>query len=213
MPTIRLLLAIAINRQWPVLQLDISNAFLHGDLLDDIYMRQSLGFTDATSPNFVCKLHKSLYGLKQAPRQWFQKLTSFLQTKGFRFSRSDPSLLLFTQNQVQIYFLIYVDNILVTGNDQSAVQFLLKDLKANFALKQPSPISLFLGIQVHKFMIDYILSQAHFAQKILTDAGFADCKSAPTPISPNSNQLHSNPQPFHDPTFYRRIAVRSNICQ
>ncbi|KAI0523042.1 hypothetical protein KFK09_005432 [Dendrobium nobile] len=129
MPTIRLLKTLALHRKWPLYQLDISNAFLHGDLPDDIYMRQPPSFIDPQNPTAVCKLHKSLYGLKQAPRQWFQKLTSFLQSQGFTFSRSDPSLLLNTV-QTQLYILIYVDDFLVTGNDLAAIQRLLLQLQS-----------------------------------------------------------------------------------
>lgn len=127
MPTIRILLSLVLNRNWTILQLDVSNTFLHGDLPNDIYMLQPPGFVDPNLPNYVCKLNKSLYGLKQAPQQWFQKLTSFLQLRGFRFNHSDPSLL-FKQKHIQIYVLIFVDNILVTGNDQRVIQQLLEHL-------------------------------------------------------------------------------------
>ncbi|PKU62800.1 Retrovirus-related Pol polyprotein from transposon TNT 1-94 [Dendrobium catenatum] len=206
MPTIRILLALAITRKWPLLQLDVSNAFLHGDLPDDIYMRQPQGFVDPNNPNAVCKLRKSLYGLKQAPRQWFQKLTDFLREKGFRFSQSDPSLLLFTQTHIRIYLLIYVDDILITGNDPTAIQDLLRVLQSNFALKQLGEVSLFLGIKIQKNDNGYLLSQTHYARKILQEAGFAECKAAPTPITPNPKQISQNNTPFSNPSLYRRIA-------
>ena len=62
--TIRLVLALAVSRGWPLRQLDISNAFLHGDVREDVYMLQSTGFKDPARPSYICKLHKSLYGLK-----------------------------------------------------------------------------------------------------------------------------------------------------
>ncbi|PKU59636.1 Retrovirus-related Pol polyprotein from transposon TNT 1-94 [Dendrobium catenatum] len=206
MPTIRLLLTLALHRQWPMYQLDISNAFLHGDLPDDIYMRQPPGFIDQHLPNAVCKLRKSLYGLKQAPRQWFQKLTSFLQSKGFTFSRADPSLLILDTTSTQLFILIYVDDFLVTGNDPVAIQNLLQQLQSQFALKQLGNISLFLGIQVIQSTSGYFLSQKHYATKLLNDAGYANCKPAPTPMAPESKKSTSSTQPFHDPPLYRRLA-------
>ncbi|PKU79458.1 Retrovirus-related Pol polyprotein from transposon TNT 1-94 [Dendrobium catenatum] len=206
MPTIRLLLTLALHRHWPMHQLDISNAFLHGDLPDDIYMRQPPGFINQHNPNAVCKLHKSLYGLKQAPRQWFQKLTSFLQSKGFTFSRADPSLLILDTTTTKLFILIYVDDLLVTGNNPLAIQQLLQQLRSHFALKQLGNISLFLGIQVIQSTSGYFLSQKHYASKLLNDAGFANCKPAPTPIAPDSKRSTSPAQPFHDPSLYRRLA-------
>ncbi|PKU61494.1 Retrovirus-related Pol polyprotein from transposon TNT 1-94 [Dendrobium catenatum] len=206
MPTIRLLLTIALNRKWDILQLDVSNAFLHGELTEDIYMKQPQGFVDPTNPTAVCKLHKSLYGLKQAPRQWFQKLTDFLQSRGFRFSRSDPSLLILTKLNLQIYFLIYVDDIILTGNDHNAIQSLLHSLHSSFALKQLGKINLFLGIQVQHSAHGLFLSQAHYAASLLNTAGMSDCKSSPSPMTSNSKSKASSDQPFSDPLLYRRLA-------
>ena len=65
---VRLVLAIAVSCNWPLPQLNVSNAFLHGFLKEEVYMQQPLGYVDPAYPNYVCKLHKSLYGLEQAPR-------------------------------------------------------------------------------------------------------------------------------------------------
>lgn len=69
--TIRTVLSLAISRSWPIHQLDIKNAFLHGLLDETVYSQQPSGFVDHMHPSHVCQLSKSLYGLKQAPRAWF----------------------------------------------------------------------------------------------------------------------------------------------
>ncbi|PKU81706.1 Retrovirus-related Pol polyprotein from transposon TNT 1-94 [Dendrobium catenatum] len=94
LPTIRVLLTVALHNNWPVQQLDVANAFLHGNLSETVYMTQPKGFEDTSHPNQVCRLHKSIYGLKQSPRQWYNTFTEFLGTLGFIHSQSDPSLLL-----------------------------------------------------------------------------------------------------------------------
>ena len=88
--TVRIVLHLATIMQWDVKQIDVKNAFLHGDLTETVYMKQPLGFVDKTKPDHVCLLHKSLYGLKQSPRAWFNKFSDFLIEFGFVCSVKDP---------------------------------------------------------------------------------------------------------------------------
>ena len=75
-PTVRLILSLAVSLNWPLRQLDVKNAFLHGTLKEEVYMTQPQGYIDPIHPQYVCKLHKSIYGLKQAPRAWFKSFTT-----------------------------------------------------------------------------------------------------------------------------------------
>ncbi|KAI0524909.1 hypothetical protein KFK09_004299 [Dendrobium nobile] len=135
-----------------------------------------------------------------------KKLTRFLENQGFRFSISGLSLLIFHHNNIQIFLLIYVDDLLFTGNDEPTIRSLLTALQSHFALKQLGQISLFLGIHVLKQSTGLFLTQQHYAKKLLLDSGFTDCKPASTPITPKSKQKSLANQPFHDPTLYRRLA-------
>ncbi|BBG97004.1 Glycosyl hydrolases family 31 protein [Prunus dulcis] len=114
--TIHLILAFSVQFSWLVRQLDVQNAFLHGYLDEEVYMRQPVGFVDPTYPDHVCRLRPSLYGLKQAPCAWFHCFFSYLLHLGFIASQSDSSLFVYTQGSIHIYLLIYVDDILVTGS-------------------------------------------------------------------------------------------------
>ena len=82
-------------RGWPIRQIDIQNAFLHGNLSEEVFMHQPPGYSHPSFPNHVCKLKKALYGLKQAPRAWFSRLSTRLIELGFHGSLSDTSLLCF----------------------------------------------------------------------------------------------------------------------
>jgi hypothetical protein len=92
--TIRLLLSIAVTRGWSLCQLDVQNAFLHGLLEEDVYMRKPPGFSDPDHPNHIFRLTKALYGLKQAPRAWHARLATALCAHGFTPSTSNSSLFL-----------------------------------------------------------------------------------------------------------------------
>lgn len=117
---IHVLLSLVVSHRWPLRQLDMSNAFLNGTLTEDIYMAQLLGFIDSARPQHICKLHKSLYGLKQAPQAWFHTLAAKLFNFGFKGSSTDPSL--FINCSAQVYVLVYVDDLIITGSSTAIVQ-------------------------------------------------------------------------------------------
>ncbi|VVA39320.1 PREDICTED: Retrovirus-related Pol poly from transposon [Prunus dulcis] len=103
--TVRLILSLAAMHRWQLRQLDVKNAFLHGDLEEEVYMKQSPCFEDSTHPQYVCKLRKSLCGLKQAPREWNAKFTGYLPAIGFKASQSDPSLFVKKESSEIISYL------------------------------------------------------------------------------------------------------------
>jgi hypothetical protein len=104
--TIRIVLSIAISRGWSLRQLDVQNAFLHGILEEEVYMKQPPGYEDKEKPSYVCKLDKALYGLKQAPRAWYARLSKKLFDLGFRNSKADTSLFFYNSKCVSMFILI-----------------------------------------------------------------------------------------------------------
>ena len=141
--TIRLVLSIVVSRGWSLRQLDVQNAFIHGVLEEEVYMKQPPGFESKSNPSFVCKLDNALYGLKQAPRAWFSRLSHKMQSLGFVPSKSDTSLFIYNKLNTCIFVLIYVDDIIVTSSSSEAIASLLKDLSAEFALKDLGDLHIF----------------------------------------------------------------------
>ena len=148
--TVRVLLTLSVQFDWEIRQLDVSNAFLHGILLEDVYMEQPKGFVNSDFPDYVCKLNKSLYGLKQAPRAWFMRLSQTLLEFGFLSSPVDASLFVYHKGHIHLFILIYVDDILVTGTDPSLIQSPIQKLQTEFKMKDLGPLGYFLGIQASR---------------------------------------------------------------
>ena len=90
--TVRMIISLATHYRWELRQLDVKNAFLYGDLEEEVYMKQPQGFVDSSKSRHVCKLVKSLYGLKQAPRACNAKFTNYLPAMGFQMSQADTRL-------------------------------------------------------------------------------------------------------------------------
>ncbi|KAI3681211.1 hypothetical protein L6452_35996 [Arctium lappa] len=145
--TIRTLLAVAVKKNWIIHQLDVNNAFLHGDLEEDVYMKIPQVFAKKDETR-VCKLKKSLYGLKQASRNWYHKFTTALLDLNFRQSHADHSLFIHKEGNVFVAALVYVDDVIVVGNSSEKIQQTKSDLDAKFSIKDLGTLKYFLGIEV-----------------------------------------------------------------
>lgn len=113
--TIRTVLHLAASKKWSVHQLDVKNAFLHGDLTEQVLYCQPAGFIDKLRPDYVCSLSKSLYILKQEPRAWYQRFAVEIRKIGFQSTSSDSSLFVFRQGNDLAYLLLYVEDIVLTA--------------------------------------------------------------------------------------------------
>ena len=100
--------------------MDVKNAFLHGDLKEEIYMTIPLGLSSSSSSN-VCKLKRSLYELKQAPQAWFDKFCSTLLQFSFKQSAYDSSLFFCKTSLSIVLLLVYVDDIVITETDSTLI--------------------------------------------------------------------------------------------
>lgn len=119
--TVRVLLALAASKDWNLWQMDVKNAFLHGELDRVIYMNQPMGFQSQAHPEYVCKLRKALYGLKQAPRAWYGKIAEFLTRSGFSVTPADSSLFVKISGHKLAIVLVYVDDLIITGDFEEEI--------------------------------------------------------------------------------------------
>ena len=148
--TIRTVLSLSLTHHWPIRQLDVNNAFLHGVLYEEVYMEQPPGFRDSSHPTHVCRLHKAIYGLKQAPWAWFQKFSGFLLHYGFVWSGADRGMFVFRSSIGIMILLVYVDDIILTGSSSSLLHSFIRVLSQQFAMKDLGELHYFLGIEAKR---------------------------------------------------------------
>ena len=203
--TIRIVLSLATTNSWPIHQLDVKNAFLHGHLDEVVYSQHPSGFIDPNHPTHVCRLLKSLYGLKQAPRAWFHCFASFARSMGFTESKSDASLFIFCRNSAAAYLLIYVDDIILTTSTTSLLRSIIHMLSNEFAMKDLGPLHHFLGISVTRTATGLHLSQRQYILDILAHAGMRDCHPVLTPVDTKAKLSASDGAHVADPSFYRSM--------
>uniref|UniRef100_A0A2N9FLQ8 Reverse transcriptase Ty1/copia-type domain-containing protein n=1 Tax=Fagus sylvatica TaxID=28930 RepID=A0A2N9FLQ8_FAGSY len=159
--SVRTLIAVSASRHWPLFQMDVKNAFLNGELTEEVYMQLPPSFSQP--PGFspkVCRLRRALYGLKQAPRAWFAKFSSTISQHGFSASSYDSALFFRRSDHGITLLLLYVDDMIITGDDVQGIQDLKRFLGQHFEMKDLGPLSYFLGLEVSSSSDGYYLTQA-----------------------------------------------------
>ena len=132
--TVKVLLSMAVNLDWPLQQLDVNNIFLNGDLEEEVYIDSSSGFEGRF--RFRVWLKKSLYGLKQSPRAWFENFTRLVKDQGYAQAQSDHTMFVKHSEKGKIAILIvYVDDIVLTGDYLIEMEWLKKSLASSFEIK------------------------------------------------------------------------------
>jgi len=208
MTTIRSLLATAVKKKWPMFQLDVNNAFLHGDLDEDIYMKPPPGL-NVSSPNMVCKLQKFLYGLKQASRQSYVKLSDTLKILGFQHLKNDYSLFYKLKDSNIVLLAVYVDDIVVTGNDLEEIKILKTFLDDKFKIKDLGELHYFLGMEIIKVPNVMIMTQRKYAMDMIKEFECDKLTAAVCPMAPLSKGSFTQDN-LADAAHYRKLVGKLN---
>lgn len=146
------------------------------------------------------------------PRAWFTKLSSWLADWGFIGSKSDTSMFVCHTNIDVLIVLVYVDDILVTGNNTNLIQKLIGALNFTFSLKDLGALNYFIEIEAFRTNDSLHLSQSKDIHDLLARVDMLDCKPLPTPLSPTIPLSLYDGVPLSDPTQYRSIAVALQHC-
>ncbi|KAL0641511.1 hypothetical protein Bca4012_102648 [Brassica carinata] len=222
--TIRIVLSLAVNLEWGLWQMDVKNAFLQGELEDEVYMLPPPGLEHLVKKGNVLRLKKAIYGLKQSPRAWYNKLSTTLNGRGFRKSELDHTLFTLNTPSGIVVLLVYVDDIIITGSDKEEIQATKDFLKSVFEIKDLGEMKYFLGIEICRSKEGLFLSQRKYTLDLLKDAGKLDGKTAKTPLEdgykvPREGEVEEK-QLFDDAKLYRKMVgkliyltiTRPDIC-
>ena len=210
--SVKVLLALAAKNNWHLEQLDVHNAFLNGELQEDIYMSIPPGLSiqgENTHATYACKLKRSLYGLKQASRQWNHTFTQFLNSIGFKQSKNEYSLFTRKYENTLVFLLVYVDDIIISGNNQEEINSVKAQLQKRFKIRDLGKLQYFLGLEVVRTSEGIHISQRKYTSEIIEQTGMLGCKPAINPIIQNHKlrpfEEGSKDEPIRNPTQYRKI--------
>lgn len=170
-------------------------------------MRPPAG-SSTPKPNQVCRLRKSLYGLRQSPRNWFAKLATALRSFGFLQSHADHTLFTYHKGDIFLSVLVYVDDLVLAGNNSGACARFKKYLNDCFKLKDLGSLKYFLGIEVARNSQSLFLSQRKYTLDILSESGLSASKPALFPMEQNHGLGLAAGPPLGDPGPYRRLVGR-----
>lgn len=180
--TIRLLLAMAVECNLMVDQIDVRNAYIKSDLKESIYMKQPKGFE--SDENMVCKLNKSLYGLKQAGYEWNKCINEFLVNE-MKFDRlkSDPCVYKRGNNDNKIIISLYVDDILIFSDNRKLIDEFKEHINKRFGVEDVGECRKIIGIEVERTNGRLRICQTSFIKDLLKEYQMEDCKIERTPTN------------------------------
>ena len=207
--SVRILLSLAANFNWPLHQLDVKNAFLNGELEEEVFMSLPPGFEEEHGRNKVCRLKKSLYGLKQSPRAWFERFGKVVKRLGYIQSQADHTLFYkhSANNKIAI-LIVYVDDIILTGDDSLELKNLREKLAKAFEIKELGPLKYFLGIEFARSKEGIFMNQRKYILDLLEETGLLGCKAAETPMEPNLKLQQAEAENMVDKGRYQRLVGR-----
>lgn len=205
METVSAVLSIAAQNKWKVYQMDVKSAFLNGVLMEEVYIEQPLGHEKKGQKHKVCRLKKVLYGLKQAPRAWYSRIDSYLLEKGFEKCEEEPTLYIKEKDGKLLIVVLYVDDVIFTGNDDYLIENFRLVMKEEFEMTDMGLLRYFLGIEVDQNENGIFISQARYINEVLGRFNMQECKTTITPTVMGLNLSKEDSSKDFDPSLYKSI--------
>nr|GEX83083.1 retrovirus-related Pol polyprotein from transposon TNT 1-94 [Tanacetum cinerariifolium] len=203
MEAVRILIAYAAHKYFPIFQMDVKTTFLNGPLKEEVYVAQQDVVVDPDHPDKVYRLRKALYGLKQAPKAWYDELSKFLTSKGFTKGTIDLTLFTIRYGEDILLVQIYVDDIIFGSTNPKYSKRFEKLMQSRFEMSLMGEMKFFLGLQIHQTPRGIFINQAKYTLEILHKHGMDKGQSIGTPMATKPKldaELSGNPV---DQTDYR----------
>ena len=212
--SIRLILAIVASMDLELHQMDVKTAFLNGDLEEEIYVQESVGFVNEGQENKVYRLLKSIYGLKQSPRQWYIRFHNTIILNGFIMINEDHCVYIKRSKDKLIIMSLYVDDILIAGNSKEYVNELKGWLSSNFEMKNMGEASYILGVKISRDRSKKLLSlsQEPYINKILERFQMQHSKPINTPVAKSEGLSQKMcPRTPQEEEYMRKVPYTSAV--
>ena len=181
--SVRSVVSLSVQNKMQLHQMDVTTAFLHGELSEEVYMKQPEGYTEPGKEHLVCRLKRSIYGLKQAPRCWNYALDNCLKEMGFKQSSSDPCV--YVSSDSEFLVAVYVDDLILGGKNETRINEVKRELSQKFKIKDLGRLHYFLGVTVNwdQSTGDIWIGQASYTKRLLQKFEMGDCKPTKTPAN------------------------------
>lgn len=205
--TARFLIAISAFYGWKRIQLDVKTAFLNADLQEEIYVEQPQGFTVSGREHFVYRLYKALYGLKQASRMWQKTLEEFLTSLGFSISSADPSMFVHFTSGLVTLLVVYVDDIMMTGNNDKFMENFTRSIMERFTVRNCKSIEKFLGMNIEEKDGFIKIHHRGMIQRLLKLFGMSTCNPSSVPITKGTDLYRSRKESekLENPKLFQQL--------
>src|SRR4051812_21671501 len=207
------MLAFANHHNIKLYQMDVTSAFLTGNIEEEVYVAQPPGFEDPKKPEMVYRLKKALYGLKQAPRSWYDTLRDFLISKGFKSGSSTQQSSLKHYDDALFICQIYVDDIIFGCTNKKYSEEFAFLMSEQYQMSMMGELKFFLGLQIRQQCNDTFISQEKYLKECLKKFGMQDCKGIKTPMPTNVQLgLDENGKDYDQKVYCSMIGSLLYLC-
>lgn len=199
-----MVVALAAHNSWPIFQLDVKSAFLHGDLQEQVFIDQPPGYMKSGCEDKVYRFKKALYGSKQAPHAWYIRIETYFLEEGFEKCPFEHTLFVKSgEGRKLLIVCLYVDDLIYTWNDFNMFERFKQSMMLEFDMYDLGKMHYFLGMEVVQSKVGIFISQKKYVQEILNKFQMSNCNRAATPTEVGLKLVRNSDEKKVDNHLYK----------